>query len=170
MSEGIKAFGDMIAGVSGGCRTIGKALATHLGVPYYEDREKECLLGHRLKAEGDSSPLLPTRRFRLPDGATLDTQEFPPVDADAEQLTEEVWSRNHRPDVIGDAMDALRAAPAGIIGIYMHMPTLCLVVIDPSGKKIGIRSTALQGPFGVLSPEILRNWTLMGKFKRPATA
>jgi hypothetical protein len=176
----IKAFGAMLEGQRGICAQIGKALCQRLDVPYLEDREAEKFLGHRytkesLKGttggnEGDvEGPLLPTREFRFPNGELLQTNEWPKrlFDEHAEQLTEEVWTHDNWPDSYNDVQKALQKCAHGITGVYFHWPSMNLVLLNASGEKVGIRSSALVIPLIGLNKE---NAILLGKLKKAATS
>jgi hypothetical protein len=121
-------------------------LAKRLDVPYLVERDRERLLGHRLREISDEEALkqglFPTRRFRSPTGEILETDEFPTMDHD--QLTEEVWTRENWPtDPNNTVLEALQKVPRGITAMYYHMTTLNLVLVTPEGDLIGIRRTAL---------------------------
>lgn len=63
---------------------------------------------------------------------------------DHEQLTEEVWTREHWPtDPNNTVLEALQKVPRGITAMYFHMTCLNLVLVTPEGDLIGIRRTAL---------------------------
>lgn len=171
MSSSIQAFLDMIEGIGGGCATIGRALAVRLNVPYHEDREGERLLGHRLREvpreEAIEQGLLSQRRYRLPGGDLCDTDEFL---SGAEQLTEEVWTRDNWPTSYNDVPGAIGRLQHGIAGVYFHRPSMNLVLIDSMGEKVGIRSTKLTGPFGLQTEAIREGLLMLGRLKGPGTA
>ncbi len=162
MSEGIKAFGAMLDGQGNGCITVGHALCARLGVPYLQERESERLLGHRRtktlrggfrkgamasmdELEGE---LLAEREFRFPNGELLRTNEWPKrlFEEKAEQLSEEVWTKENWPDSFNDAKEAVAKLPNGITGVYYHRPSMNLVLVGPTGEKVGVRSTAIMTP------------------------
>jgi hypothetical protein len=167
MSSSIQAFLSMIEGIGGGCATIGRALAVRLNVPYHEDREGERLLGHRLKEVplGVAIELLPSQRYRLSNGDVSQRYE-----SGAEQLTEEVWTRDNWPTSYNDVPGAIRKLQHGIAGVYYHRPSMNLVLIDTMGEKVGIRSTKLTGPFGLQDEAILEGLKMLGRLKGPGTA
>lgn len=163
MTSPIQAFGQMITGQGNACVQVGKALCTRLGIPYLEGREVEKLLGHRLsttpKEEAIAQGLLPMRRFRLPSGDVLDTDEWPPQ---GDQLTEEVWTRDNWPDSFNDVGGAVAKLSAGVAAVYFHRQSLNLVLVAPDGTKVGIRSTAIM-KFGVgLHQDVSALGTLQG--------
>ena len=145
---GIKDFFAMIGAIGGGCVAIGKALGQKLDVPYMEEREGEKLLGCKLK-EGHEGELFPTHRYRFPSGEILCTNEWPErlVKEKAEQLTEEVWTKDNWHNSFNDVEGAVQKLPNGIVGVYFHRPSMNLVLVAPGGEKVGIRSTALRKPF-----------------------
>lgn len=181
----IKAFGEMLNGIGGGVTTLGRALAAHLGVPYLEKREGERLLGHylidpaqrytrllpdreKIRDEAvQQGNLLPTRRFRMPNGEILDADTCP--DMKAEQLTEEAWSRDNWPTSCNDVEGALGRLQYGITGVYYHRPSMNLVLVDPAGERVGIRSTALTGPFGLKTEKNLKEIRALGRLKKAPT-
>jgi hypothetical protein len=184
MSSGIRAFGAMLDGTGNILVTVGKALALRCQVPYHENREVEKLMGHRRtkilmggirKGPGGPSedelegPLLSTREFRFPTGELLQTNEWPKriFDEHAEQLTEEVWTHDHGPDSHNDVQEAVQKCAHGITGVYYHRPSMNLVLVSASGKKIGIRSTALVIPLIGLKQADAR---LLGRLKKAASA
>jgi hypothetical protein len=184
MSSGIKAFGAMLDGTGNILVTLGKALALRCQVSYHEDRESEKLLGHRrtkiLKGGIRSGPggvgedelegpLLPTREFRFPTGELLQTNEWPKriFVEHAEQLTEEVWTNDHSPDSHNDIQEAVQKCTHGITGVYYHRASMNLVLVSASGKKVGIRSTALVTPLVGLKEADAR---LLGRLKKAASA
>lgn len=171
MTDAIKSFGAMLSGQGNICIQLGKALCHRLSVPYHEAREEERLLGHRLREvpaeEALKQGLLPTRRFKFPDGRVLDQEEFPPVDLQYDTLTEEVWSHDNTPDSYNDVTSAVQKCSHGITGVYYHRPSMNLVLVNAAGEKIGIRSTALVVPLVGLREDEAR---LLGKLRRAETS
>jgi len=180
----IKAFGDMLLGQGNSCATIGKALASRLNVPYHEDRVGGSkLLGYRhskrsnsgysrgpgAKEEDLEGSLLPTHEFKFPNGEILRTTEWPKriFEENAVQLTEEVWEQDpYWPDSFNDVLGAVQKLQHGITGVYHHGPSMNLVLLGPSGEKVGIRSTALSTPFIGLHREQCQH---LGKLKKAWT-
>lgn len=123
-------------------------IAKRLEIPWLESRKGELLLGHRLKEisreEAIKAGLLPTRRFRLVGGLTVDQDEFPPLEQIEEQLTEEVWTRGNWPSVLLSIPEAIQRVPNGVIGMYYHVPSLCVVLVAPDRSLIGIRRTSFS--------------------------
>lgn len=167
----IEAFGHMLDGIRGGCKAVGKALATHLDVPYYEDRD-ERLLGHRLKTvpveEALKQGLLSARQFRLPSGAILETNEWPDIlfEPGVEFLTEAVRTKDNYPDSYNNVLEAVQKLPHGITGVYFHVRSLNLVLLGPMGEKVGIRASTLSTPIGMVPSEARH----LGSLKKAATA
>jgi hypothetical protein len=162
----INAFGEMLEGKNKACKAVGLALCKRLDVPYLEGREEDRLLGHRLmtvpEEEALKGELLPTRQFKFASGEVLCTNEWPEriFEEDAEQLTEEVWTRENRPDVMGQASEMVRKLPDGIVGAYVHLQSMCLVLVCPTGLKVGI----------YVNSQSVRGWEPLGVLKKAATA
>lgn len=142
--------------------SIGKALCKLLDVPYYEDRGIEQLLGHRYMRkdilEGNSriygsstddrleGPLLSMREFLLVNGDILRTNDWKLIPSDAKQLTEEVWTRDDYPDSYNNIVEAVNKLSYGITGAYYHKSQANLVLLSPTGEKVGIRKTQFMMP------------------------
>lgn len=154
----IDGFIQMIQGLGAGCEGLGRGLAQHVGVPFYEDR-RERMLGHCLRekvgvyrrrslAEIDVSELLPTRQFRFKSGEVLCTNDWPSrlFEEENEQLTEEVWTYDHWPDSYNDVEGAVAKLSKGITGVYWHASSLNLVLLGAQGERVGIRSVDLMTP------------------------
>ena len=130
--------------------SITAALCQILDIPHLKERESERLLGHRLREvereEAIEQGLLPTRRFKFPDGRVVDQDEFPKLSENADQLTEEVWTQDHYPDSYNDILEAVQKLPHGVVAAYYHRGQLNLVLMSPTGEKVGIRRTAFLIP------------------------
>lgn len=145
----IQGFFAMLQGQNQSVTSLGRSLATRLGVPYVAERESEKLLGHcyrdASREEALKQGLFPTRRFKKRcDGSILETDDWPSPLREFDQLTAEVWTRDNWPDNVNDVAGALGRCTTGITAVYYHRPSMCLVVIGASGEKVGIRSTAFR--------------------------
>lgn len=136
-------------------RGAGQGDREEIGVPYYEDRIVERLLGHRprglTREQASQVPFMEKPQYRY-EGQVI---EVWPVDKngialpmnDVEFLTEEVWSRDYWPNTADDIPTAVRQLPDGkVVGIYYHGPSMCLVLLHPGGMKLGIRATKIIHP------------------------
>jgi len=165
-------------------KSVARGLCALLDVPYHEDRETERLLGHRRMRQQTledrsriygapdnddrlEGPLLPTRLFRMPDGQELAQDEFPPLDSGAEQLTEEVWTRDHYPDSYNGILEAVTKLPHGVTGGYYHRGQMMLVLISPTGERVGIRRAEFMLPTRSMLAERVAP---LAKLRKAATA
>lgn len=76
--------------------------------------------------------------------------------------------RLHWPDSYNDAFEAAKQITK-LARIYWHGPSLNLVLVDESGKKIGIRSTSLS-TFGISNRKAVEDLTenLVSRFGKGA--
>jgi hypothetical protein len=131
-------------------KSVARGLCAMLEVPFLDDRCDEHLQGHRLKEvkreEAIAQGLLPTRRFKFPDGRVVDQDEFPKMSEDADQLTEEVWSKDNWPDCYCTILEAVQKLPHGVTADLLSRGAEEHGYFHKHSLNLGIRRTQFEIP------------------------
>lgn len=126
--DGIRAFLEAMVQQNKGLQGFFTLIAARLGIPYSHDRENERVI--QTRHEGEWVP-------GEHGGKVWDSGKD--------------YSHDNYPDSFNGVPDALEKIRRPV-AMWYHTPSMNLVILDDSGVKVGIRSTALRIPLIGMHP------------------